>query len=302
MNEVTAPLVVTAPIVLLFEPAYHVRPSAPVVMAVAFGVPGWRYCVIVCAPVGSIAATLLVSSCVNQSLPSEPAVMSNGSLLAAASYSAKSDPSGLMAPIRSAFSANHTRPSGPAAMPRGWLLACGSGNSRNSPVVVTRPTLLPSSSVNHSAPSGPAAMPHGSAFCVGTWNVVSSPVGVKRSMSFVPFAVNHMFPSGPAVIRTGFEPLGRSLTWNGDGRCWILAKRPSFGSVTHTSPLRRIRYCGAASPASGTVSVRLPSGESETTWFVPLNATHSRPPPAVMPDGLVFGPSEICLSALVVTS
>src|SRR5438132_41738 len=75
--------------------------------------------------------TRLVLFSVNQTLPSGPAVIPSGWLLAlGVTYSVMRCVTGLMVAMRLlVFSVNQTLPSGPAAMPPGELLAVSSGNS-----------------------------------------------------------------------------------------------------------------------------------------------------------------------------
>ena len=104
---------------------------------------------------------------VNQRLPSGPAVMPDGALLAEMPLlNSVITPAGVMRPMRlPPYSVNQRLPSGPAVMPFGWLPAVMPVlNSVTVPVGVMRPMRLPLDSVNQRLPSGPAVMPIGTLF------------------------------------------------------------------------------------------------------------------------------------------
>src|ERR1035438_6827056 len=86
------------------------------------------------------------------------------------------------------------------------------GNSVIMPLVVMRPTLLPSCSTNHRAPSGPVTMPSGAAPAVGTGYSVTAPPMVIRPILLPPNSVNHRAPSGPVVIELLGAATGYSVT------------------------------------------------------------------------------------------
>src|SRR6266516_3888533 len=161
---------------------------------------------------------LLAFSSVNQrDLPSGPAVMPSGLLLAVGMpKNPVKLPLGVMRPMAlPSNSVNHRLPSGPAVMPKGKLLCVGMGNSVMRPAVVMRPMLFAPTSVNQRLPSGPAVMPEGPLLAVGMGNTVKLPLVVMRPMSPSPFviSVNQRLPSGPAVIPIGalFVGMGNSL-------------------------------------------------------------------------------------------
>src|SRR6266851_4203516 len=170
-----------------------------------------------CAPLPQLALThyfvvmrpiLLAFSSTNQTLPSGPAVMPSGLLLAVGIPNVEKLPLGVMRPMAlPSNSVNQRLPSEPAVMPSGpqptentqiairW-------NSVMTPAGVMRPIWFPSSSVNQRLPSGPAAMPRGKLLFVLMRNSVMAPAVVLRPI--LPTAsVNQSAPSGPAVMPTG---------------------------------------------------------------------------------------------------
>src|SRR5260370_34448722 len=121
---------------------------------------------------------LLPKASVNQRLPSGPAVMLAGLLLAVGIWNAEKLPLGVMRPIAPILnSVNQRLPSEPAVMPSGPQPAedphfVGRGNSVMLPPGVMRPILLLFISVNQRLPSGPTVMPR--APLTGTANAVAA--------------------------------------------------------------------------------------------------------------------------------
>src|SRR6516165_10680873 len=116
---------------------------------------------------------------VNHRLPSGPAVIPKGPLLAVGMGNSVMVPLVVMRPIWPMFwSVNHRWPSGPAVIPTGplfcVLLPCPelTLNSVMVPLVVMRPIWPVSPSVNQRLPSGPDVMKKG---VLGTGNVVTVP-------------------------------------------------------------------------------------------------------------------------------
>ncbi len=95
------------------------------------------------APPVVMRPILLVAVSVNHRLPSGPAVMPTGPLLAVGVGNSVILPLVVMRPIRFvAFSVNHRLPSGPAVMPKGPLLAVGVENSVMVPAAAQAGALL----------------------------------------------------------------------------------------------------------------------------------------------------------------
>src|SRR5262249_39060484 len=110
---------------------------------------------------------------VNQRLPSGPAVIPSGRLLAVMPVAnSVTTPAGVIRSIRSLLSSvNQRLPSGPAVIPLGTLsVVIPVANSVTAPAGVTRPTRWPFDSVNQRLPSGPAVIPKGRLRGVGTGN------------------------------------------------------------------------------------------------------------------------------------
>src|SRR5436190_21835102 len=89
------------------------------------GVPVMPALYSVTTPAGVIFATLSPASSVNQRLPSGPATIHSGPLLAVmpARYSVTTPAGVIFATLSHTYSANQALPSGPAAIPSGLLPA-----------------------------------------------------------------------------------------------------------------------------------------------------------------------------------
>src|SRR5260221_1024179 len=136
---------------------------------------------------------------VNQTLPSGPAVMAAGLLLAVGIPNAEKLPLGVMRPMAFPLnSVNHRLPSDPAVMPSGPQPAedphfVGKENWVMLPDVVMRPIWFEFISVNHRLPSGPTAMLRGPN--AGPGNSVTWPLGVIRPPCPPKFRADQRLPS-----------------------------------------------------------------------------------------------------------
>src|SRR5260370_26462586 len=95
--------------------------------------------------VGRVKRPILEASCsTNQRLPSGPAAIPPGKLLAVGTENSVTAPAVLIPPILLPFSSvNQRLPSGPAAIPFGLLLGVGTENSLTTPPVVIPPLFPP---------------------------------------------------------------------------------------------------------------------------------------------------------------
>src|SRR5262245_37720131 len=159
---------------------------------------------------------LLLGGCVNQRLPSGPAVMRVGVVPGVMpAENSVTTPVGVIRPILFA-SVNQRLPSGPRVIPTGLLLGVmPAENSVITPAGVIRPILLVPVSVNQRLPSGPAVISAG-ALRNGSANWVTTPAGVIRPIRSARVSVNQRLPSGPRVIPSGLADvvsgIGNSVT------------------------------------------------------------------------------------------
>src|SRR5262249_28727478 len=144
----------------------------------AVGIGNW-----VMAPLGVIRPTLFPSHSVNQTLPSWPVVIPNGSM-------PTKGPCGL--------------PKASVTPPPAVGAGGGIGNSVTWPRGVMRPIL--SGSVNHRLPSGPAVIPLGLLSGVGMAKRLTRPAGVMRAILYWRRSVNQMLPSGPSATPDALLP------------------------------------------------------------------------------------------------
>src|SRR5262245_30358813 len=161
---------------------------------------------------------LLLGRCVNQRLPSGPAVMRVSAVPGVMpAENSVTTPAVVIRPIRLLpVSVNQRLPSGPRVIPTGLLLGVmPAENSVITPAGVIRPIQLLPFSVNQRLPSGPAVISAG-ALRNGSANWVTTPAGVIRPNRSARVSVNQRLPSGPRVIPSGLADvvsgIGNSVT------------------------------------------------------------------------------------------
>src|SRR5436309_942562 len=146
---------------------------------------------------------LFPPSSTNQRLPSGPAAIALGTLLAVGMENSVTAPVGVIRPILfPPSSVNQRAPSGPAVMPSGPL-SMESENSVTSPAVVILPILPALFSVNQRAPSGPDVIVAGPPKVVRAGNSASTPGRVVRPVVVPKSSVNQRLPSAPTVMLRG---------------------------------------------------------------------------------------------------
>src|SRR5262245_4972429 len=161
---------------------------------------------------------LLLGCCVNQTLPSGPAVMKFSVVPGVMpAENSVTTPAGVIRPILFArASVNQRLPSGPRVIPAGPLLgAMPAENSVIPPAGVIRPIRLLPNSANQRLPSGPAVISAGW-LPNGSENWVTTPAGVIRPIRSARVSANQRLPSGPRVIPSGLATnvsgIGNSVT------------------------------------------------------------------------------------------
>ena len=220
-----------------------VIPTGPVVVVLAaLGEEGVGSANSVMMPAVVIRPIWLPSDSVNQRLPSGPAAIPAGMLLAVGSANSVMMPAVVIRPIwLLPASANQRLPSGPAVMPTGMLSGVGIANSVITPPGVIRPILSPNPSVNQRLPSGPTVITVGMLLDVGIAGMLL-PEGIATS-PMAPTLILKLIVSVPGVV------LALRIAWrNEPGPLSALLVTVSVASSTRSSTNSKERLTGRFRP------------------------------------------------------